>query len=83
MCLRGLKAFMLQKAYFFCHRCVFWVRHVIEKQKRLIPIERSLSKSGKKYVISLPVALNPLWERIRERGLKIKVYIEVPENLEL
>ena len=49
-------------------------------QKRLIPIERIPAKQGNKYVITLPVALNPLWEMLKQRGEKIRIYIELPEE---
>ncbi len=49
-------------------------------QKRVIPVERAIAKEGSKYVITLPVALNPLWQMLKERGAKLKVYIEIPET---
>ncbi len=49
-------------------------------QKRLIPVERIPAKQGNKYVITLPVALNPLWEMLKQRGSKIRIYIEIPEE---
>lgn len=44
---------------------------------------RAIVRMGKdRFLIYLPVTLNYLWKELHERKVKVRVYIEVPEDQE-
>jgi hypothetical protein len=44
---------------------------------------RAVIRMGKdRFLIYLPVTLNYLWKELHERKVKVRVYIEVPEDQE-
>jgi len=57
------------------------VRYLVEV-RRYIPREivipkREVVKHGDRYIIYLPKDLNDMWEELKNRGKKVRVYIEV------
>lgn len=51
-------------------------------RERLYPIgTRTIVRMGKnRYIIYLPTTLNFLWQELHEKKLKVRVYIELPEE---
>jgi len=46
--------------------------------KRMIILNREIVRQGnKRYIIYLPTDLNDIWEELKRRGRKVRVYIEV------
>jgi len=46
--------------------------------KKLIILNREVVRQGnKRYIIYLPKDLNDMWEELKNRGKKVRVYIEV------
>jgi len=44
---------------------------------------RAVVRMGKdRFLIYLPVTLNYLWKELHERKVKVRVYIEIPEDQE-
>ncbi len=51
-------------------------------RRGIIPAgSRTIVRLGKdRYLIYLPRSLNYVWEELKERNIKIRVYIEIPNN---
>jgi len=41
---------------------------------------KEVVKMGNRYIIYLPVEYNMLWEELKHRGKKVRVYIEVIDH---
>jgi len=57
----------------------------MSKGPRIIPEviivgEREIVRMGKRWIVYLPIELNDVWEAIKKRGRKVRVYIEVLEG---
>ena len=43
----------------------------------IIVPRREVVKHGKRYIVYLPSNLNDVWEEIKSRGKKVRIYVEV------
>jgi len=42
---------------------------------------RAVVRMGKdRYLVYLPISLNYLWKELHDKGIKVRVYIEIPEE---
>jgi len=45
----------------------------------IIVPRRELVRHGDRWIVYLPIDLNDVWEEIKRRGKKVRLYIEVSE----
>jgi len=47
----------------------------------MIPLgRRAVVKAGRRYYLWLPMAQNALWEELHERGVKVEVWVRIPNQ---
>jgi len=57
---------------------------ILHKKLGMIPCGRhsvvKMSPSQLKYFIYLPMSLKQLWEELNKKGIRVEVYIRIPED---